>query len=119
MTIVGLYPPEASIDQPAKVAFYLLLNPENAGAENNIKYNVTPFEHGDAEMLLTFFHDFQELIHLKGVTEDFDQQVPIVRLLLQDDALKKFNGNYIDPVITAVDATNNVQEATQQQNQTH
>jgi hypothetical protein len=51
---------------------------------------------------------------LKGVTEDFEQQVQIVRLLPQDDALEIFNGNYIDPVIAVVHAraANNVQEAT-------
>jgi hypothetical protein len=80
---------------------------------------MTPFEH-DAETLLTFIHDLQELICLKGIHEDFGQQVQIVRLLLQDEALEKFNGNYIDPVITAVDATaaENVQENTRQLNQT-
>jgi hypothetical protein len=82
MTIVGLYPPEAPTDQPAKVAFYLMIDPANAGTDNNIKYYVTPFKHGDAETLLNFVHDFQELICLKGATEDYDQQVQIVRLLL-------------------------------------
>jgi hypothetical protein len=62
MTIVGPYPSEASPDQPSKVAFYLLIDPKNAGTENNIKYYMTPFEHGDAETLLTFVHDFQETV---------------------------------------------------------
>jgi hypothetical protein len=30
MMIIGLYPPEASSDQLAKVAFYLLLDPAHA-----------------------------------------------------------------------------------------
>jgi hypothetical protein len=44
----------------------------------------------DAETLLTFVHDFQELIGLKGVDEDFEQQVQIVRLLIAP-----FAGNYM------------------------
>jgi hypothetical protein len=66
---------------------------------------VTPFEHGDAETLLTFVHNFQELIQLKGVTDDIDQKVQFVRLLLRDEALEKFNDNYVDPVLTPVDPT--------------
>jgi hypothetical protein len=72
MMIVGVYPPEASTNQPGKVAYYLLIDPANAGVNNNIKYYVTPFKHGDAETLLTFVHDFQELIGLKCVTKEFD-----------------------------------------------
>jgi hypothetical protein len=55
---------------------------------------------------------------LKGVNDDIDQQVQIVRLLLRDEALEKFNDNYVDPVITPVDATaaQNIQDATRQQN---
>jgi hypothetical protein len=41
MTIVGLYPNEAS-DQPSKVAFFLLIDPANAGGNDNIKFYVTP-----------------------------------------------------------------------------
>jgi hypothetical protein len=59
MTIVGLYPTKAS-DQPSKVAFYLPIDPANAN--DNIKFYVTPFKSGDAEALLTFVHDFKELI---------------------------------------------------------
>jgi hypothetical protein len=40
---------------------------------------------------------------LKGVTDDFNQQVQIARLLLRDEALEKFNDNYVDPVPTPVD----------------
>jgi hypothetical protein len=108
MTIVSLYPTKASPDQPAKAA---PIDPANAGTNNNIKYYVTPFK--DAGTLLSFVHDFQELICLKGVTEDYEQQVQVGRLLLQDDALEKLNGNYVDPVIALVDQTaaNDVQEA--------
>jgi hypothetical protein len=114
MTIISFYPNEAAQDQPTKVAFYLPIDPANAGGDNNIKYYMTPFEHGDAETLLTFLHDFQELIWLKGVNDDIDQQVQIVRLLLRDEVLEKFK----DPVITPVDATaaQNIQDATLQQN---
>jgi hypothetical protein len=73
-----------------------------------------PFEHGDAETLLTFVSriDLLDRCYCR-----LEQQVQIVRLLLQHDALKKFNGNYIDPAILVVDATaaNDVQEATQEQ----
>jgi hypothetical protein len=115
MTIIGLYPTEAS-DQPSKVAFYLPIDPANAGGNNNIKFYVTPFDSGDTEALLTFINDFKELIRLKGTNNDYTQQVQIVRLLLREEALEKFNEEYLDPVITPVDPTaaNNVQQATRQ-----
>jgi hypothetical protein len=111
MTIVGLYPTEAS-DQPTKVAFYLPIDPANVN--DNIKFYVTPFESGDAETLLTFVHDFKELICLKGANGDYTQQVQTVRLLLREEALE-----YVDPVITPVDPTaaHDTQEAVCQQNQ--
>jgi Retroviral aspartyl protease len=118
MTIVGLYPAAATTDPPAKVAFYLPIDPANAGGNDNIKYYVTPFDEGDAEALLTFVHDFQELIRLKQATNNYEQQVQIVRLLLRDQALEKFNEEYVDPTITPVDpaAANDIQEATRLQN---
>jgi hypothetical protein len=67
MTIVGLYPTEAS-DQPSKVVFYLPIDPANTN--DNIKFYMTLFESGDAEALLTFVHDFKELIRLKGANDD-------------------------------------------------
>jgi hypothetical protein len=92
----------------------LHFDPANACSSNTTS-------HGDADTLLTFVHDFQELIHLKGVTEDYKQQVQIVWLWLQDDALEKFNGHCGDPVLVVVDprAANDVQEATREQNQTN
>jgi hypothetical protein len=36
---------------------------------------------GDAKMPVSFIRDFKELIQLKGVTEDFEQQVHILRFL--------------------------------------
>jgi hypothetical protein len=64
-------------------------------------------------------HDFKELIQLKGANNNYIQQVQIVRLLLQEEALEKFNEEYVDPVIAPVDpnTAQGAQEAARQQNQ--
>jgi hypothetical protein len=56
---------------------------------------------------------------LKGANDDYVQQVQIVRLLLREEALEKFNEEYVDPIITPVDpnAAQDAQDAVRQQNQ--
>ena len=116
--IINFTDTKKTFDNKEMMGFYIRTDPNDADSEK-VKHYVKPYESGNAEDILQFVVDFNELIRLKSLDDDDGPgRFQMMRLLLKQNAISDWEDShqeYQDSLeegenIDDIEAFNNVLE---------